>query len=130
MHTKSGKTKAHLRILLTVFFSLFSYQAMSAEMLMLEQTGCYWCAKWHKEIGPIYAKTDEAKVAPLRKVDIDEAWPEDLKNINKDQFTPTFIIIHNGEEIGRMRGYAGDEFFWSLLSEILNKIPSANIHAG
>lgn len=104
----------------------YSSTALSAELLMLEQVGCSWCIKWDKEIGSIYPKTVEAKIAPLRKVDINEPWPRDLGNISIDRFTPTFVVVDNGKEIGRMRGYAGDEFFWTLLGEILNKLPNSN----
>lgn len=113
------------RLLAPIFFVLaISTPSESAELLMLEQTGCSWCEKWHEEIGDIYPKTRENKIAPLRQVDIDDPWPKDLANVRKDVFTPTFIVVENGKEIGRLRGYAGDEFFWSLLNEILDKLPN------
>ncbi len=79
--------------------------------------------RWDDEIGGIYPKTAEAKRAPLRRVDIDEPWPEDLSDIRPDAFTPTFVLVSEGREIDRMRGYAGDEFFWFLLAEMLEKLP-------
>jgi len=108
-----------------IFTPLHPSSALSAELLMLEQVGCFWCEKWDKEIGLIYPKTDEAKIAPLRKVNIHEPWPKDLEGINVGPFTPTFVVVNNGKEIGRMRGYAGDEFFWTLLDELLNKLPNS-----
>lgn len=90
---------------------------------MLEQAGCVWCDRWDSEIAPAYPNTDAGKIAPLRRVDIDEPWPEDLSNIRREAFTPTFILVENGEEIGRIRGYPGDEFFWFLLDELLAKLP-------
>lgn len=96
--------------------------AFAAELLMLKQKGCAWCARWHAEIGPIYPNTNESKVAPLRTVDINERWPDDIKNIAVERFTPTFILVDNGVEIARMRGYTGDEFFWFLLDEMLDKL--------
>jgi hypothetical protein len=36
-------------------------------------------------------------------------------------FTPTFVIIDAGKELGRIEGYAGDEFFWFLLNRLLNE---------
>ena len=89
----------------------------------MEQAGCSWCKRWHEEIGVIYNKTHEGKKAPLRIVNIHEEWPEDLSNIRIERFTPTFVVIDSGIEIGRLRGYTGDEFFWFLLGEILDKIP-------
>ena len=101
-----------------------SASIQAAELLMLEQNGCEWCEKWHEEIGIIYSKTDEGKIAPLRTVNIHQPWPDDLENVQIERFTPTFVLVENGVEIGRMRGYSGDEFFWFLLGEMLEKLPS------
>ena len=34
-------------------------------LLMAEEDGCYWCQKWYDEIGIIYPKTVEGKIAPI-----------------------------------------------------------------
>lgn len=97
--------------------------ASAAELLMLEQPGCVWCQRFNEEIAPAYARTDEGKRAPLRRVDITKDWPADLAHIRKERLTPTFILTDGGIEIDRMRGYAGDQFFWSLLDEMVAKLP-------
>ena len=89
------------------------------ELVMLEQKACYYCEDWHAVIGPIYPKTEEGKVAPLRTVDIHGPWPADLANVSSDHFTPTFILVRQGEEVGRMRGYVSEDFFWGLLAEMI-----------
>lgn len=99
-----------------------SVPAAAAELVMFEQAGCVWCMRWNKEIAPAYANTDEGKIAPLRRVDIHQPLPEDLAGIRIERFTPTFVLVENGEEIGRMRGYTGDQFFWFLLDEMLQKL--------
>jgi hypothetical protein len=38
--------------------------------------------------------------------------------------TPTFVLVHEGEEVGRLRGYPGDEFFWGLLGGMLERLPA------
>jgi thioredoxin-related protein len=101
----------------------------AAELLMLEQPGCPWCARFDAEIAPAWAKTEEGTRAPLRRVDITEAWPQDLADIRKERFTPTFILVENGKELGRLRGYAGDDFFWFLIGELLDKLPPADGHS-
>ena len=98
-------------------------RAVAAELLMLERDGCVWCERWHEEIGPIYPRTAEAAIAPLRRVDIDGPWPNDLASVRPDRFTPTFILIENGVEIDRLRGYPGDGFFWFLIGEMLDRLP-------
>lgn len=98
-----------------------AFPAGGAELIMLEQRGCAWCIRWHSEIGIAYPKTEAGRVAPLRRVDILEPWPDDLKDIRPERLTPTFVLAENGKEIARLRGYAGDEFFWVLLDEMLEK---------
>ena len=34
----------------------------AAELVMFEQGGCVWCARWNREVGPVYDKTAEAKL--------------------------------------------------------------------
>lgn len=89
------------------------------ELVMLEQDACSYCEEWHAVIGPIYPKTAEGRTAPLRVVDIHGRWPEDLADISRDRFTPTFILVRDGEEVGRMRGYISEDFFWGLLAEMI-----------
>lgn len=127
---KANPMKYLAILILTLTMPVFSGKAVAAELLMLEQNGCAWCKRWHDEIGPVYPNTDEAKLAPLRAVNIHEPWPEDLKHIAMERFTPTFVLIDNGVEIARMRGYTGDEFFWFLLGEMLEKLPKSVKSAG
>jgi len=115
-------TKTLISIVLLVLTGL-SAPAKAAELIMLEQEGCAWCARWNAEIAPIYPKTVESRIAPLRRVDIRGDWPDDLDFVAPEVFTPTFVLVHEGREYGRLRGYAGDEFFWVLLSELLEKLP-------
>ncbi|WP_235911742.1 thioredoxin domain-containing protein [Mesorhizobium xinjiangense] len=96
--------------------------ARAAELVMLERPGCVWCARFDEEIAPAYPKTEQGRRAPLRRVDITEAWPDDLEGIAGERITPAFLLIARGEEIGRIRGYPGDEFFWYRLDELIAKL--------
>lgn len=97
--------------------------ARAAELLMLEQPGCVWCAQFDAQIAPAWPKTPEGRRAPLRRVDITRPWPSDLEGIAKERFTPTFVLMDDGREIGRIRGYVGDEFFWYRIGELLALLP-------
>ena len=95
--------------------------AQALELIMFQKPGCPWCEAWDEEVGIAYPNTDEARQAPLRRVDITDEIPEDLKEIKAVNFTPTFVLFDSGREIGRISGYPGAEFFWFLLDEILAK---------
>ncbi len=91
---------------------------------MFEQAGCAWCAAWDRQIGPIYPKTAEGRRAPLRRVDLHAERPSDLSRIQAVRFTPTFVLIDGGREIGRIQGYPGEDFFWGLLGELIGRLPA------
>lgn len=93
----------------------------SLQLVMFEQKACEWCAVWKEQIGPIYPKTPEGKRAPLRRVDIHDPHPADLADIRTSRFTPTFVLVNDGQEIGRINGYPGEDFFWGLLGQMLKK---------
>lgn len=96
--------------------------AQAAELVMFEQAACPWCARFNSEIGPIYPKTEEGRQAPLRRVDIDKPLPADLAFVRVERLTPLFVLIDDGHEIGRIRGYPGDDNFWGLLDGLLRRL--------
>jgi len=105
--------------LFTVFACLSSAKAIAAELVMFESEGCEWCEIWNEEVGVAYTKTTEAEIVPLRRVDIDDDLPVDLKHLNGLVYTPTFVVMRGGQEVGRIIGYPGEDFFWQLLNEIM-----------
>jgi len=107
-----------------LLIGVFPVAAMSLELVMVEQDGCHWCAKWDEELAHIYPKTEDGKRAPLRRVDL-RALPDDIAFASRPVFTPTFVLIDQGAELGRIEGYAGDEFFWFLLGKLLNEHSAA-----
>ena len=90
---------------------------------MFGQPLCEWCATWEKEVGIVYTKTDEGKRVPIRKVNIHGERPADLSVIDRVVYTPTFVLMHNGAEIGRILGYPGEDHFWGLLQQLLQRLP-------
>ncbi|WP_454747441.1 transcriptional regulator [Ciceribacter selenitireducens] len=111
------------RLLLLFGVVFAAFQSHAAELVVLVQPGCPWCRQFDSEIAPAWPKTQEGMRAPLRRVDITEPWPDDLAGIQRERFTPSFILMHEGKEIGRLRGYAGDEFFWFRIAELMEKLP-------
>ncbi|WP_366558554.1 thioredoxin family protein [Rhodopseudomonas sp.] len=96
--------------------------SQSAELLMYERAGCVWCARWDRDVGPVYDKTDEAKVLPLRRINLDKPATGSVELTAPVHFTPTFVVSDHGREIGRITGYINDDAFWGLLGTLLSKI--------
>src|SRR4051794_3442788 len=107
------------RIILAFLLALAAAGAHAAELVMFEQKGCVWCQRFDRDIAPAYEKTDEGKHAPLRRVDIAKPQPPDLAFVRRERFTPVFVLVDNGREFGRIRGYPGDTFFWGLLAGLV-----------
>ena len=119
---------ALLRSLVVLLATLLPAKAMAeAELLMAEEAGCPYCARWDAEIAAIYPKTPEGKTAPLTRYDLREGTPEGITLSRRVNFTPTFILLRDGSEVGRIEGYPGEDFFWALLAEIFR---DANIPTG
>lgn len=97
-------------------------KAGAAELVMFEQTGCEWCEAFNREVAPIYGKTDEGRRAPLRRVDITRNMPADLAFLDVERLTPLFVLVDRGREIGRIRGYPGEDHFWGLLGALIKKL--------
>lgn len=84
-------------------------------LYMAEEAGCVWCERWDEEIAHIYPKTAEGRAAPLQRYDLHGDTPENVTFRTRVSFTPTFILVEDGVEVGRIEGYPGEDFFWGLL---------------
>lgn len=116
-------------VIVSQILIILAAPARAAELVMFEREGCEWCERWHAEIGPIYPKTAEGRLALLRRVDIFRPMPDDLAWMTGERFTPTFALVQDGVEYGRIRGYPGEDFFWGLLAEMVERLPPAQTAA-
>lgn len=92
-------------------------------LLMVEQMGCAYCAEWDAEVGDAYAMTSEGRIAPLLRTQLREPLPEDVTLDRPALFTPTFVLLNDGAEVGRIEGYVGEDFFWPLLGQLIERLP-------
>jgi len=93
--------------------------AAELELVMIEQPGCIYCARWDAEVAPEYPATTEGKAAPLRRLQLREPLPPDVVFARPAVFTPTFILLSDGVEQDRIEGYPGEDFFWPLLAGMI-----------
>ena len=85
-------------------------------LIMVDEPGCVYCRKWEAEIGGGYARSAEGRFAPLVKV---RRKSRELSGFNPIIYTPTFILVRRGEELGRITGYPGREYFYPELDTLL-----------
>jgi hypothetical protein len=125
---------ARLIVSAFVAFSAFSVAIMlahaadAAELIMYRRDGCPWCAKWDREIGPIYPKTEFNQQAPLRLINLDHDRDLPIKH-GAIRYTPTFVLVENGKEVARMEGYPGEDYFWPRLTNLFQMATEAGAAA-
>ncbi len=103
--------------------ALITRPVAAAELVVFVLDACAPCALFERQIGRIYARTDEGRRAPLRRVDFEAPLSADLAFLAPAEVAPTFVLIDDGAEIGRFSGYASDELFWLSLNALLNRLP-------
>lgn len=96
--------------------------APAAELMMYRRQGCPWCLAWDRDIGPIYGKTDIGQRVPLRLVELDRERPQVVLK-GRVIYTPTFVLVEQGRELGRIEGYPGEAHFWGRLEQLAQQLP-------
>jgi hypothetical protein len=104
--------------------ALASAQASEIELLFVTQPGCPYCKQWEARIGPIYPRSPAGRRAPLREVDRTDAMLGMLELAAPVIFTPTFILISDGKEVGRVTGFISDDFFWGQIDRLIARLPA------
>lgn len=104
-----------------LLFSAVAGLASDLRLVMVEQPGCAYCAAWDDQIGPAYPNTREGQFAPLMRADLHMGPPNGVTYSRRVSFTPTFILVEDGQEIARMEGYVGEDFFWPVYRKLLEE---------
>ena len=95
------------------------WQAHPWQMMMVGSESCHYCRRWQAEIGPGYAASDAGQAAPLFEVDVDGPYPDGLALARRPWITPTFVLLSDGSEAGRIEGYVGERHFYPVLEEMM-----------
>ncbi|MGL5362684.1 MAG: hypothetical protein ACRDBH_07370 [Bosea sp. (in: a-proteobacteria)] len=103
------------------FGALTASAVQATELLMFDRAGCIWCERWDRDVGVVYDKTVEGKRAPLRRINVERDKLEGIQLKSSVRYTPTFVLVDKGREVGRITGYLNDDQFWGLLGGLLAK---------
>lgn len=96
-----------------------SLPAAAAELVMYTRNGCPFCQRFEREVAPVYARTREGKAAALRRVELPAGGVRGEGLREPVVATPTFVLVDEGREIGRITGYLNDDMFWGLLGRLV-----------
>jgi hypothetical protein len=87
-----------------------------AVLLLIEDRGCPYCARWDRDVRQGYLNSEEGRFAPLvRRF----RGSPDVAFVANVIYSPTFVVLANGREVGRIVGYQGPDFFWGDLNPLL-----------
>ena len=95
--------------------------AADSRLIMVTSDYCPSCQAWELDVGKVYDKSPYAITLPLTRVEIGSKMPGGVTFQKPVVGTPTFLIIYNGQEIGRQNGYIDAEMSWWWLSEYTAK---------
>lgn len=88
-------------------------------LLLVEKPGCVYCAAWDRYVAPGYAQSPEGRRAPLMRVHVDGPYPDGLVLGRRPFVTPTFILLVDSVESGRIEGYPGRDRFHPMLADLI-----------
>jgi thioredoxin-related protein len=89
------------------------------ELLFVDRAGCSWCARFEKEVLPGYPHSDLGQAAPLARASLDAGQPKHVTLDEPIRFTPTFVLLTDGRETGRIVGYMDNGTFYGLLGKLI-----------
>lgn len=106
-----------------LLFCLAALQSSAAaELIMFRSPGCPHCLAWDRAVGEAYPRSEFGSIAPLRMIDLDRRRGPDIELRRPVVFTPTFVLVEAGREVGRIEGFTSDEFFWGLLERLVGRL--------
>ncbi len=88
-----------------------------AVLLMIGDPGCPYCARFEREAAPGYTASDDGKLAPLVRRFRHDA---DIAFLPRIVYSPTFVMLVRGREVGRIVGYPGADLFWMRVAGLLS----------
>ena len=112
-------------LVLVIGWLFASAGARAAELVMFDQPGCVWCQRFETEVAEGYQRSEEGRRVPLRRVDIRQQDSAGFMLAQHVRITPTFVLVDNQREVGRLTGYPGKDFFWTELATLTGRLSAA-----
>jgi thioredoxin-related protein len=93
----------------------------SVELLVFEHKDCVYCRVFRSDTLPRYRESGQETRAPIRFVSVEHADLDQLKLNGGIHMVPTFVLMQDGQEVGRITGYWAPENFFKMLSNLMLK---------
>ena len=109
----------------TKFVSAGAATAFSGRrvLVMVDLPGCPYCQRWRRDVEQGYRNSSEGRFAPL---EVRVRGHRDLAGIRNLVFAPTFVLLDDGREVGRIIGYSGPDLFWEEIARLFAQAGYSN----
>jgi len=93
--------------------------ASRLEIVVVMERDCFYCLLFRRDLFPAYAASPRARDVPMRFLDVGELASSRLGLKRAVDVVPTVLVLADGDEIGRVPGYAAREIFFSSINALL-----------
>lgn len=91
------------------------------ELLVFEVADCVYCALFRRDVLPNYRRWQPARTVPIRFVDARSAGLMRARLAAPLTTVPTFVVMRDGREAGRISGYFGPAPFFQMITRIIRR---------
>ena len=91
------------------------------ELVVFEIEGCAYCGVFRRDVLPSYQLSQHAKEAPIRFVDVNDPAADRIRLDGNISMVPTFVLLKDNHEVGRIPGYLAPESFFQLLKQLIQQ---------
>lgn len=94
-------------------------QPRVVELVVFEHGDCTYCRIFRSAILPRYRENGQEARAPIRFVRVEHADMTALGLRGRITMVPTFVLMQDGREVGRIEGYWAPDNFFRLVASML-----------
>ena len=98
-------------------------KAGAFQLVVMEADGCTYCGIFRRDVLPSYEASERAKDMPVRFIDVNDVEKARLDLQAPVNIVPTFIVMKDNKEVGRIPGYLGPENFYPTIKYLMSTAP-------
>lgn len=90
------------------------------QLIVMEAPGCIYCNLFRRDVLPSYQTSERGKDMPVRFLDVNDVPKTGIELQSPIDILPTFVIVKDNRELGRIPGYMGPEDFFHSINYLLS----------
>lgn len=96
---------------------------INMQLVVMEAEGCTYCGLFRRDVLPAYQTSVHAKDVPVRFLDVNDVEKSNLALDTPIAIVPTFVVVKDNREVGRIPGYTGPENFFHAIKYLISSAP-------